>query len=81
LMVREYVPVLVAPVVSWTVSWMLLYVPTVVGVPVKVTSDPVTTALRPGGLLLNGDHLIRDPVETPVLADLDRALADALGRR
>jgi SAM-dependent methyltransferase len=38
--------------------------------------EELTTALRPGGLLLNGDHLIRDPVETPVLADLDRALGD-----
>jgi SAM-dependent methyltransferase len=36
----------------------------------------LTTALRPGGLLLNGDHLLLDPVDYPVLADLDRALGD-----
>src|SRR5437016_170545 len=51
LMVMEYVPVLVAPVVSRTVSWMLPYVPTAVGMPVKVTSHPTTVALRPGGRL------------------------------
>jgi SAM-dependent methyltransferase len=30
--------------------------------------------LRPGGLLLNGDHFALDPGQSPVLAHLDRAL-------
>ncbi|NRQ30723.1 class I SAM-dependent methyltransferase [Nonomuraea sp. NN258] len=32
--------------------------------------------MRPGGLLLNGDHLDADPALTPVLARLERAVHD-----
>jgi SAM-dependent methyltransferase len=34
----------------------------------------LATVLRPGGLLLNGDHFALDPVKSPVLARLDLAL-------
>ena len=34
----------------------------------------LATVLRPGGLLLNGDHLNLDPKESPALARLDLAL-------
>jgi len=34
----------------------------------------LATVLRPGGLLLNGDHLNLDPKESPTLARLDLAL-------
>ncbi|MER6951453.1 class I SAM-dependent methyltransferase [Nonomuraea sp. NPDC000554] len=39
----------------------------------KVVYAEVATVLRPGGLLLNGDHLDSDQT-TPVLAHLERAL-------
>ena len=35
----------------------------------------VATVLRPGGLLLDGDHFAGDPAVAPTLARLDRALA------
>ncbi|HWG61712.1 MAG TPA: class I SAM-dependent methyltransferase [Streptosporangiaceae bacterium] len=41
----------------------------------------VATVLRPGGLLLNGDHLTEDEAATPTLARLDRALIEAEERR
>jgi SAM-dependent methyltransferase len=34
----------------------------------------LTTTLRPGGLLLDGDHFLLDPAENPVLSALDRAM-------
>jgi SAM-dependent methyltransferase len=37
--------------------------------------------LRPGGLLLDGDHLQEDETSSPVLARLDRALEEREGRR
>jgi SAM-dependent methyltransferase len=37
--------------------------------------------LRPGGLLLDGDHLRLDETESPVLARLDRAVEEAEDRR
>ena len=36
----------------------------------------LATVLRPGGLLLNGDHLTEDKAVAPALARLDRALTD-----
>jgi SAM-dependent methyltransferase len=36
----------------------------------------VATVLRPGGLVLNGDHLAEDEAEAPTLARLGRALND-----
>jgi SAM-dependent methyltransferase len=36
----------------------------------------LATVLRPGGLLLNGDHLTDEEVLTPVLARLNRALTE-----
>ena len=39
------------------------------------------TVLRPGGLLLNGDHLAEDPQTAPVLAGLGRALRQREERR
>jgi SAM-dependent methyltransferase len=36
----------------------------------------LATVLRPGGLLLNGDHLTEDEAATPFLARLDRALTE-----
>jgi SAM-dependent methyltransferase len=36
----------------------------------------LATVLRPGGLLLNGDHLADDEARVPVLAGLDRALTE-----
>ena len=38
------------------------------------------TVLRPGGLLLNGDHLADDSRATPVLAELGRALTERVTR-
>lgn len=38
--------------------------------------DELVTVLRPGGLLLNGDHLAEDEAQAPVLARLDRALTE-----
>ncbi len=38
------------------------------------------TVLRPGGLLLNGDHLAEDSGATPVLAELGRALTERVTR-
>src|SRR5437868_5566527 len=49
LMVMEYVPVAVAPMVSRTVNWTLLYVPAVVGVPLMVMMLPLSEADRPAG--------------------------------
>lgn len=37
----------------------------------------LATVLRPGGLLLNGDHLKEDPGTSPVLAGLGEALIEA----
>ncbi len=34
----------------------------------------LAAVLRPGGLLLNGDHFLLDPKQSPVLARLDKAL-------
>lgn len=34
----------------------------------------LTTALKPGGLLLDGDHFLLDPAENPVLSALDQAI-------
>jgi SAM-dependent methyltransferase len=39
------------------------------------------TVLRPGGLLLNGDHLEEDPESAPVLAGLGRAMRQREDRR
>ena len=39
------------------------------------------SVLRPGGVLLNGDHLRRDETVTPVLAGLDQALIEREERR
>ena len=36
----------------------------------------VTTVLRPGGLMLNGDHLFEDEATAPTLARLGRALIE-----
>jgi SAM-dependent methyltransferase len=36
----------------------------------------LTTALKPGGLLLDGDHFLLDPAENPVLSALDRAIRE-----
>lgn len=41
----------------------------------------LATILRPGGLLLNGDHLREDEAAAPVLASLGRALNDREERR
>ena len=41
----------------------------------------VATVLRPGGLLLNGDHLAEDEAATPTLARLGRALNEREERR
>lgn len=41
----------------------------------------LATVLRPGGLLLNGDHLEEDESAMPVLARLDRALVEREHRR
>jgi SAM-dependent methyltransferase len=36
----------------------------------------LASVLKPGGLLLNGDHFTRDPKDEPTLASLDRALRE-----
>ncbi len=41
----------------------------------------VASVLRPGGLVLNGDHLTEDEVAAPTLARLGRALIDREERR
>ncbi len=41
----------------------------------------VANALRPGGLMLNGDHLSEDPDTAPTLARLGRALVGRAERR
>jgi glycine/D-amino acid oxidase-like deaminating enzyme len=41
----------------------------------------VATVLRPGGLLLNGDHLTEDEATAPTLARLGRALNEREERR
>jgi len=41
----------------------------------------VATVLRPGGLLLDGDHLREDETEAPTLARLGRALVESEVRR
>ncbi len=41
----------------------------------------LATALRPGGLFLDGDHLREDKTQAPVLARLGRALTDRAERR
>ena len=41
----------------------------------------LTTVLRPGGLLLDGDHFAVDAKESPTLARLDRALREREDRR
>ncbi len=41
----------------------------------------LATVLRPGGLLLNGDHLTEDESVAPVLARLDRALTRRIEER
>lgn len=41
----------------------------------------LATVLRPGGLLLDGDHFILDPKESPTLARLDLALRQREDRR
>src|SRR6516162_2260967 len=41
----------------------------------------VATVLRPGGLLLDGDHFAGDPAVAPTLARLDRALAQRIEDR
>jgi SAM-dependent methyltransferase len=41
----------------------------------------LATVLRPGGLLLNGDHLTEDEAAAPVLARLDRALTERAEER
>ncbi|HEV2374246.1 MAG TPA: class I SAM-dependent methyltransferase [Streptosporangiaceae bacterium] len=41
----------------------------------------LATVLRPGGLLLNGDHLADDPAATPVLASLGDAVRTLAERR
>ncbi len=41
----------------------------------------LAAVLRPGGLLLNGDHLKVDPATSPTLARLDRALLEREERR
>jgi SAM-dependent methyltransferase len=41
----------------------------------------LATVLKPGGLLLNGDHFKRDPKEEPTLAALDQAMRDREDRR
>jgi SAM-dependent methyltransferase len=42
----------------------------------RVAYQELATVLRPGGLLLNGDHFKLDDKENPVLARLDLALRD-----
>jgi SAM-dependent methyltransferase len=41
----------------------------------------LASALRPGGLLLNGDHLQEDPAAAPTLARLGRALVERTEQR
>jgi SAM-dependent methyltransferase len=41
----------------------------------------VATVLRPGGLLLNGDHLAEDEAAAPTLARLGRALNERMQQR
>jgi SAM-dependent methyltransferase len=41
----------------------------------------LATVLRPGGLLLNGDHLAEDEAASPTLARLGRALVERADRR
>ena len=41
----------------------------------------VATVLRPGGLMLDGDHLTEDKAASPTLARLGRALAEREARR
>lgn len=41
----------------------------------------LTTALKPGGLLLDGDHFLLDPAENPVLSVLDQAIREREDRR
>lgn len=41
----------------------------------------LATVLRPGGVLLNGDHLLPDPAASPVLARLGKALIVAEEQR
>jgi SAM-dependent methyltransferase len=41
----------------------------------------LATVLRPGGLLLDGDHLIEDPAVAPTLARLDEALTRRITER
>jgi SAM-dependent methyltransferase len=41
----------------------------------------VAGLLRAGGVLLNGDHMALDPDQSPVLADLERALVEHEERR
>ena len=43
--------------------------------------EEVATVLRPGGLLLDGDHLREDQAEAPTLARLGRALVECEVRR
>src|SRR5262249_7842634 len=64
LMVMLYVPVAVAPVASCTVMDALAKVPAEVGVPVKTTLLPLSTAVRPGGKL---DWLTRVYAPVPPL--------------
>lgn len=41
----------------------------------------LATVLRPGGLLLDGDHLTEDAAVAPTLARLDRALTQRISKR
>jgi SAM-dependent methyltransferase len=41
----------------------------------------LATVLRPGGLLLNGDHLTQDKAVAPALARLDQALTERIAQR
>jgi hypothetical protein len=41
----------------------------------------LATVLRPGGLLLDGDHLSEDEATSPVLAELGRALVERQNSR
>ena len=44
-----FVALAVAPVASWAVSWMLLNVPALVGVPLRVMVLPLSAAESPAG--------------------------------
>src|SRR5262249_36776341 len=41
----------------------------------------LAAGLRPGGVVLNGDHLTEDEAQAPVLARLGRALTERWGER